>query len=377
MSNTRKPKNILCLIDALTTGGAQTALFNVVDNLDRSEYRPYVLALFKDGRVGDSLRENGIFVECLDIVQPFTLRTFVKLYPYLVKFSRENEIDFIHSFLTASAIYGGIVARRLGIPSALNVHTVLSQSHIVGKRTTRYLELLARSLNRILIAGNKMTEKELKRLRVWRDRDHIKMIYNGITPAGESRAETFGREVIKITMVANFFIEKDHLTLIKAYELLKNNYPLCLSIIAEGEGACRDRVMDYVEEKELQEISFQKNRNEDTYTHQTDIFVLATFSEGDPIVLKEAMSVGIPCIASRVGAVDEVIEDGVDGMLIDAGSVDGLVKALTRLIKDAEYREVLSQKAIEKYRRKFTLDTMTHEYEMLYGQVAGGDDLLH
>ena len=81
MADTPRPQNILCLVDALTTGGAQTALFNVVDNLDRDLYRPHVLALFKDGRVGDALRERGIFAECLDVVRPFTLRMFVELHP--------------------------------------------------------------------------------------------------------------------------------------------------------------------------------------------------------------------------------------------------------------------------------------------------------
>ena len=211
MADTRSPQNILYLVDALTTGGAQTALYNVVDNLDRDLYQPYVLALFKDGRVGDVLRERGIFAECLGVVRPFTLRSFDKLYPYLGSFVRERDINIVHSFLTASAIYGGIVAKRMGISCILNVHTVLSQSHIVGKRTTRYLELLARGLNSILIAGNQMTKAELERLRLWRDRRKIRMIYNGIVPVGEFRSNVFGQNAIKITMVANYFPEKDHL----------------------------------------------------------------------------------------------------------------------------------------------------------------------
>ena len=226
MADTRSPKNIVCLVDALTTGGAQTALLNVVDNLDRDLYRPHVIALFKDGRVGDALRERGIFAECLDVVRPFTLRKFVELHPYLVSFVRERRIDIVLSFLTASGTYGGIVAKRLGIPSVLNVHTVLSKSHIVGKRTTRYLELLARSLNNILIAGNRLTEAELDRLHLWRDRSKIRMIYNGIAPVGEFPANVFRESTIKITMVANYFPEKDHHTLIKAYEQLKERHPL-------------------------------------------------------------------------------------------------------------------------------------------------------
>ena len=132
--------------------------------------------------------------------------------------------------------------------------------------------------------------------------------------------------------------------------------------------------MHYIEERGLREIVFQKSKGEDTYTRQTDIFVLTTHSEGDPIVLKEAMSVGIPCIASRVGAVGEVIDDGVNGLLVGNGDLNGLVKALVHLIEDHKYREALSLKAIEKYRSKFTLEKMTSENEILYEQVTGPHD---
>ncbi len=369
MLASHKTKNILCIVDELTTGGAQTALFNVVDNLDRNLYTPYVVALFKDGRVGETLRDRGIYVECLHVVQPFSFSTFIKLYPRLCAIARDHNVVLVHSFLTASAIYGGIIARRLRLPSILNVHTVLAKAHIVGKRTTLYLELLARGLNHFLIAGNQMTKAELLRLRLWRDVGRIRMIYNGIAPVGNPSDVTWSGDAIKITMVANFFPEKDHITLIKAYELLRDRFPLQLLIIAEGEGSYRELVMNYVQERDLKQIVFQNNKDAATYSQQTDIFVLTTHSEGDPIVLKEAMSVGIPCVASNVGAVGEVIEDGVDGVLIADGDLDGLVRALIRLIEDRPFRQRLAKCAIKKYRDKFSLDKMTYEYKELYAQV--------
>ena len=127
--------------------------------------------------------------------------------------------------------------------------------------------------------------------------------------------------------------------------------------------------MNYVQERGLKQIVFQNNKDADTYSKQTDIFVLTTHSEGDPIVLKEAMSVGIPCVASNVGAVDEVVEDGVDGILIADGDLDGLVRALIHLIEDRPFRQRLAECAIRKYRDKFSLDKMTHEYKELYAQV--------
>jgi glycosyltransferase involved in cell wall biosynthesis len=369
MADTVKTKNVLYIVDALTTGGAQTALFNVINNLDRDQYSPYVLALFKDGRVGDKLRGCAVPIECLHMERPFNIANFLRYYAFLVDLVKERDIQLIHSFLTASAIYGGVVARRVGICSILNVHTVLSQKKIVGKGRIKYLELLARSLNKILIAGNELTLRELMHLRIWRNKKNMWMIYNGIDPAGECRAQIFGQKSIRLTMVANFFPEKDHILLIKAYEILKENYPIALTFIAEGDTPYKAKVMAYVESRQLTEIVFKTSRDHDTYTHQTDIFVLTTHSEGDPIVLKEAMSVGIPVIASRVGAVNEVISDGIDGLLVEDDDIEGLVHALTRLIEGAELREGIARQAIEKYRRKFTLDQMQQEYYLLYSSI--------
>lgn len=365
MPNTHK-KNILYLVDALTTGGAQTALYNVIDNLDIEAYHPHVITLFGDGRVGDALRGKGVRVECLYMQKPFALRTFYRFYPYFVNLVKQYDIELVHSFLTASGIYGGIVARRLGVKSVLNVHSVLTRSKIAGRNKVKYLELLARSLNKHIIAGNQLTVRELMRLRIWRNTNCIHMIYNGVNPAGEGYAKTFSEDVIRLTMVANFFPEKDHITLIKAYEALKGRYPLRLTFIAEGDTEYGKRVMGYIEEKGLREIVFRKTRDADTYTHQTDIFVLTTHSEGDPIVLKEAMSVGVPVICTRVGAVDEVIDDGVDGLLVNEGDVEGVIKALALLIEDRPLMEKMRAKGGEKYKSKFAIEKMSLEYKKLY-----------
>ena len=207
-------KNILYLVDALTTGGAQTAMFNVIDNLDRDRYQPHVVVLYVDGRVGDALRAKGVAVECLDMVGPFTLGTFRRFFPRLCDLVREREIDLVHSFLTASGIYGGLVARRMGILSVLNVHSVLTKAQLAGRRWTRYLELAARTLNKTLIGGNELALGELTRMRCWRNRADLWMIYNGIEPAGGGRADIFTGEKIRLTTVANFFQDKDHITMI-------------------------------------------------------------------------------------------------------------------------------------------------------------------
>jgi glycosyltransferase involved in cell wall biosynthesis len=361
------PKRILYLIDTLTTGGAQTALFNIVTNLDRTQYDPFVISLFKDGRVGEALRQRGIYTQCLDITAPFNIVNIVKYHRILSRFAHCNQIDLVHASLSASGIYGGILAKRVNAPSVLNVHGLLSKPSVCGWKA-RYIELLARALNNMLIAGNRLTERELHRYRLWRDGERITQIYNGIVSEDGAMAELFTEDAIKITMVANFFPEKDYMTLIKAYERIKSEYPVHLQIIAEGNNKYSARVKAFIAEKGL-DVTINPNREEDTYTRKTNILVLTSHTEGDPLVLKEAMAVGLPVVASDVGAVNEVVDDGINGLLVPEGSVEGVVLALKRLIEDECFRSEIARNAVLKYQSKFTIDVMRESYNYLYGRI--------
>jgi glycosyltransferase involved in cell wall biosynthesis len=358
-------KSILFLIDELTLGGAQTVLNNVVVNLDRQSFQPFVISLFEDGRVGDSLRGRGISTQCLQMRSGFRIRSFLDYLPVLLDFVRSHRIRLIHSFLTASGIYGGIVARIAGICSILSVHGPLSKNRV------RLLELVARNLNDILVAGNRLTLEELQRTRFWRKADSLKLIYNGIRPEGEARTQSFSSDTVNITMVANFFPEKDHLTLVKAFAVLQARHPLRLRIVAAGENQHREKVLQYIAERRIQGIELQSTRDVDLYTHKTDIFVLTSHSEGLPLSVAEAMSAGLPVVASDVGAMREIIDHRVDGILVPPRSVEAVVDAVEELIHDKELRDSLSINAVAKFHKRFGIERMTKEYHSLYAFAFG------
>jgi glycosyltransferase involved in cell wall biosynthesis len=76
---------------------------------------------------------------------------------------------------------------------------------------------------------------------------------------------------------------------------------------------------------------------------QTDIFALASFAEGVPVVLMEAMAMEIPCVATWVNGIPELIRDGIDGLLVAPSDVEGLANAIEKLIDDPELRRRLGQ----------------------------------
>lgn len=94
------------------------------------------------------------------------------------------------------------------------------------------------------------------------------------------------------------------------------------------------------------------------------IFVLPSFVEGMPMALLEAMSWGLPVIATPVGGVPEIVTNEVDGLLVPPGDVDALAAAISRLMGDPWLRERLGRAARETVAARFSLDSA---FERLLG----------
>ena len=88
-----------------------------------------------------------------------------------------------------------------------------------------------------------------------------------------------------------------------------------------------------------------------------DAVVLASFAEGVPVVLMEAMSAGVPCVATRITGIPELIRDGVDGLLVTPSSVEELADAIARLIDAPALCTALAHSARQRVREHYDLST--------------------
>ena len=111
---------------------------------------------------------------------------------------------------------------------------------------------------------------------------------------------------------------------------------------------------------------------------KADAFVLASrvASDGDrdglPNVLMEAQSQGLPCLATRVSAIPELIQGGVTGLLVEPGDVDGLAAGLERLIRDADLRRNLGEAGQARVRREFDFCRCFGPLTRKFGLVPDG-----
>jgi len=100
-----------------------------------------------------------------------------------------------------------------------------------------------------------------------------------------------------------------------------------------------------------------------------DIFLLPSFGEGFPNSMLEAMASGLPIIATRVGAVPEVIEDGENGLLIDPGDPGALTRALKRLLYDNELRHTLGSNNLRKVQEKYHIPKGIEQLDRIYREI--------
>jgi len=104
---------------------------------------------------------------------------------------------------------------------------------------------------------------------------------------------------------------------------------------------------------------------------RTQIFVHYSRADGLPMSVREAMAVGLPVVATRVGGIPELIDDGKDGYLIDFGDYEGLRKIIDYLSEHPEVRRKIGERAKEKIRENFTWERCLNLTLSVYNKVGG------
>ena len=108
----------------------------------------------------------------------------------------------------------------------------------------------------------------------------------------------------------------------------------------------------------------------DALLAEAGVFVLPSLSEGMPIALLEAMASGLPVVATKVGAVPDLLDDGVDGLLVEPGDPAALASALAGVVGDAERRVALGAAARARAERLASEDVYGR-LEQIYSKVLG------
>jgi colanic acid/amylovoran biosynthesis glycosyltransferase len=145
--------------------------------------------------------------------------------------------------------------------------------------------------------------------------------------------------------------------------LVRTGHPLHLTVV--GSGPAEAMLRSTVTELGLDDsVSLVGAKGQDELPGMyaaSDIFCLASFAEGIPVVLMEAMASGVPVVSTTIAGLPELIHDGVNGLLVPPGRADLLSNALASLIDDRPTRRRLGAAGQESVRRSFDAEECGRE----------------
>lgn len=175
-----------------------------------------------------------------------------------------------------------------------------------------------------------------------------------------------------IGTVANLFPRKGYEYLIQALvEINRKNPGVHCLIVGEGDEVYRARLLEMIQEKGLEEMVTFAGFQSDVlpYIAAMDIFVLPSVMEGFGIVLLEAMAMGRPVVATAVGGIPEVVQDGITGFLVPPRDSESLAKRLLYLFNHPEEREKFGQTGRQRVVEVFSASRMATDLQNLYEEV--------
>ena len=193
----------------------------------------------------------------------------------------------------------------------------------------------------------------------------------GAFPARQA-PERMGSEPFRLVFVGRLAPAKAQFMLIEAVALLRDRgRRVVLTLV--GEGPARPGLEALVRERNLgAEVTLVGACNHDRvadYYRQSDAFVLGSFAEGVPVVLMEAMAMEMPCIATWIAGIPELIENGVDGLLVAPADPVALADAVVCLMDDPTLARRLGaagrQKVIGKYHLERNTERLGDEFRRL------------
>jgi glycosyltransferase involved in cell wall biosynthesis len=334
------------VIDSLRTGGAQSVLYGTVRYSDPSRIRNWVVALgyhHNDAFVRRVRKSSeGLFFVGLEGM--WDLRAVASLRRVIQRL----HIDVLHTHLPLSDFSGGLAGAITRTPVVSTLHSLATHRETYPLPRRVLANFATTRLADHLIAVSEAVQ-ETHRNALGIPRSKIETIPNVplaplLLPDGfdreAKRAELGVSSQDLVCNVASLTDTKDQETLLHALQRVVSERPYVVTVIA-GEGPERHRLEGLARQLGLQgAVRFLGDRSDAVEVMAaSDVACQLTLEfEGLPITVLDAMIVGLPLIATGVGGVREVIEDGRTGILVPPRDVEAVSQALLRLLKSPQER---------------------------------------
>tara|TARA_B100000214_G_C23969930_1_gene629574 strand:- start:52 stop:1158 length:1107 start_codon:yes stop_codon:yes gene_type:complete len=364
------PTRILHITFNMGFGGTEQVIRQLVMNLDKTRFHNEIACIDGEvGALGQAMEiEHGIKHHSRRRAAGFDLKTIL----WIRQLIKSGEFDVVHCHQYSPYAYGWFAHWGTRARVVFTEHGRFHPDQY--RKKAKYINpFIARTTHK-LVAISAATRDALVEYEYLR-RDRISVIYNGIAPItiDEERRSALKAQLqiepgeTVIGTVARLDAVKNQALMLKALRaLLDQNFRVRLILV--GDGPERQNLEKLTTNLKLEEsvifTGFQSQPAD--YLSLMDIFLLPSFTEGTSMTLLEAMSLGIPTIATRVGGTPEIVIEGETGLLIESDDLLGFTSAIRLLLEQPDKLSSMAQQAKRRFKERFSARQMVDEYEHCY-----------
>ena len=358
------------MIDTGGTGGAETVYLDLVRRLDPARWR-HVPVLPRREWMYEQLIDFGIEPILIPERWPLDPVFFARMAGVIHRL----DVDLIHAHLFGSAARAAVLSRLCGIPAIATLHGTIDVPH--GNRLGALKRAVVKhGLKRIVFVSEQLRRSFLELVSL--KASLATVITNGIdaerywSSSGREFRTEFGimpHEFVVGTVATPGRRAKGLDVLLDVVSILKTLSPGCRFVIVGdldlGRGV--ELLKDRDSRGLTDDVVVTGFRSDvDRALAAFDVYALTSRTEGFPLSLLEAMAAGLPVVATRCGGPEQILDDGVTGILVENGSAGAIANAIARLRENASERRRLGGAARVAVSERFTLEAQVRAYERLY-----------
>ena len=381
-------RKILYLHAGAELYGADIVLLELLKNLDKSKFKPYVI-LPCDGPLVGKLRENNIWVEVLEYpilrrkyFNPVGIFNYAKDYLiYSNKISRiveKESIDLLH-INTAAVLEGIYIKRKFKIPLIWHIHEIIVNPRFMHKLLSF---LISKSADEVISVSNAVKE-HLENTGYFKK--EVNVIYNGVdnsifSPQNESdyiRKEfNIPKDSKIVGMIGRVNAWKGQKDFLKAIEMIldkhSNVYAMLVGGVFEGEEWRINELKNTINNmKHKDRVIFSDYRKDTKNIYNLyDIFVLPSINPDPlPTVVLEAMASGKPIVGYRHGGICEMVKEEYNGLLANVGDTNDLSYKIDKIVSDDKLQIFMSENSLNRQIQMFSLKSYINNFEKIYETI--------
>lgn len=330
-----------------------------------------------------TLANIGVFPEMFS----FSIRAFFKVKELM----KRERFDVIHDNQCLG--YGLLLMKALGVPVVATIHHPLPIDRIMAMRLARtskerfkqiifypmfMQKIVANFMDRVVTVSQTSARSIVKHFKV--PREKISVIYNGVDvdvfrPMDGGSVDG---DYYRLLFVGNTDNRVKGIgLLLRAVKYMKEELGLNVKLTIvdrfKEEGIAQPFIKEYGLQDDVSFTGFLTIEELARQYASSDLVMLSSMFEGFCFVAAEAMACGKPIVGFRVGALPEVVENGVTGILVEPGNWKELAHAAARLLEDKELRKQMGANGRRRVERLFTWENVARELEKVYMEVLNAN----